>query len=74
MCDPVAYIVLNGTAKKGIAINTFHKMIGHCGSDKLERTAKIHDFKLFGEFKTCKECVISKVRQKSVNKDWKGNT
>jgi hypothetical protein len=49
-------------------------MLGHCGSDKLERTAKIHDFKLFGEFKTCKECVISKVRQKSVNKDWKGNT
>ena len=43
-CDnPVAYTVLNGISKKGIEINKFHKMLGHCGSDRLERTAKIKD-------------------------------
>ena len=46
-------------------------MLGHCGSDRLEKTAKIHDFKLHGEFKTCEECTIAKARQKNVNKDWK---
>jgi hypothetical protein len=40
----------------------------------LERTARIHGFKLFGEFKTCKQCAISKARQKSINKEWKGSS
>ena len=62
-CDnPVAYTVLNGVTKKGIEINEFHTMFGHCGSDRLERTARIHGFKLFGELKTCEQCAISKAR------------
>jgi hypothetical protein len=67
-CDnPIAYTVLNGVAKKGIEINNFHTMLGHCGSHRLERTARMHGFKLFCELKTCKECAISKARQKNIN-------
>jgi hypothetical protein len=46
--NPVAYTVLNGITKKGIEINHFHTVLGHCGSDRLERTARIHGFKVFG--------------------------
>ena len=49
-------------------------MLGHCGSDKLKKTANIHGFKLIGEFKTCEECAISKARQKNVAKEWKGGS
>jgi hypothetical protein len=74
-CDnPVAYTILNGVTKKGIEINDFHTMLGHCGSDMLERTARIHCFKLFGELKTCKQCAISKARQKNIKKEWKGSS
>jgi hypothetical protein len=73
-CDnPFAYTVLSGITKKGIEINKFHKMLGHCGSGRSDRTAKIHGFKLIGELKKCKECAISKARQKNVNKEWKGS-
>jgi hypothetical protein len=57
---------------KEVDINEFHKILGHCGSDILEKTAKIHDFKVNGEFKTCEQFVITKSRHKNVNKDWKG--
>ena len=60
--------------KKGVEINKFHKMLGHCGSDKLRKTANIHGFKLIGEFTTCEECAISKARQKNVAKEWKGGS
>jgi hypothetical protein len=72
--NPVAYTVLNGVTKKGIEINDFHTMLGHCGSDRLERTARIYGFKLFGELKTCEQCAISKARQKNINKEWKGSS
>jgi hypothetical protein len=29
---------------------------------------------LIGEFKSCEECAISKVRQKNVAKEWKGGS
>jgi hypothetical protein len=45
--------------------------LGHRGAIILEMTAKIHDFKLNGEFTTCEQCAIAKVRQKSVKKYWK---
>jgi hypothetical protein len=35
----------------------------------LEKTAKIHDLKLNGEFKTCEQWDIAKAREKNVNKD-----
>jgi hypothetical protein len=74
-CDnPVVYTVLNGATRKGIEINDFHTMLGHCGSDRLERTARIHGFKLFGELETCEQCTISKARQKNINKEWKGSS
>ena len=71
----VAYnSISDPVSKKNVDINLFHKMLGHCGSDRLEKTAKIHDFKLHGEFKTCEECAIAKARQKNLNKDWKGGS
>jgi len=57
-----------------VYINEFHKILGHCGSDRLEKTAKIHNFKLCGEFQTCEECAIAKGRQKNINKEWKGGS
>jgi hypothetical protein len=61
-------------AIKEIDVNKFHGMIGHCGVDRLKKTAKIHGLKLKGEFKVCEECVVAKVRQRKVNKDWKGGS
>jgi hypothetical protein len=57
-----------------VDINKFHKILGHCSSDRLEKTSKIHYFKLCGEFQTCEECDIAKARQKNINKDWKGGS
>jgi len=65
----VAYSSINDPAsKKIIDINLFHKMLGHCGSDRLVKTANIHDFNLHGEFKMCEEYAIAKARQKNVKK------
>jgi hypothetical protein len=67
--DHVAYSVVNMDLKKGVEINKFYKILGHCGADKLKKTANIHGFKLIGEFKTCEESAISKARQKNVAKE-----
>ena len=68
----VAYnSISDPVSKKNVDINLFHKMLGHCGSDRLEKTAKIHDFKLHGEFKTCEECAkIGKGEVKSLERDY----
>jgi hypothetical protein len=44
--DPVAYSAVNMDLKKGVKINKFHKILDHCRSDKLKKTANIHGFKL----------------------------
>jgi hypothetical protein len=68
--SPVAYnTISNFRPGKSININDFHKMLGHYGSDRLQKTAKIHSLKLSGEFETCAECAIAKARQKNVNKE-----
>ena len=39
--SPVAYnTISNYGPRKSININNFHKMLGHCGSDRLQKTAK----------------------------------
>jgi hypothetical protein len=50
--DPsVAYTIKESlTAFKEIDVNKFHEMIGHCGLDRLKKTANIHGLKLKGEF------------------------
>jgi hypothetical protein len=53
---------------KKVDIIEFHKMLGHCSSDRLEKTAKIHDFK------TCEQFATAKARRNNVNKDWKGGS
>jgi hypothetical protein len=62
------------TAIKEIDVNKFHDMIEHCGVDRLKRTANIHCLKLKREFKVCGDCSVSKVRQRNINKDWKGGS
>jgi hypothetical protein len=42
-----------------VDINEFHKILGHCGSDRFEKTTRIHDLKLNGEFKTCEQSSIA---------------
>ena len=69
--NPVAYNAIHDVLKRGIEINKFHKMLRCCGSDRLEKAARIHGFKLIGEFNTCEECAVSKARQKNVKKEWK---
>jgi hypothetical protein len=68
--NPVAYSAVTTVLKKGVEINKFHKMRGHCGSDRLEKTANIHGFRSIGEFQMCKECAILKPSQKNVKKMW----
>jgi hypothetical protein len=72
--DPsVAYLTKGSlTAIKEIDVNKFHEMIGHCGVDRLKKTANIHVLKLKGEFKICEDCALAKSRQRNINKDWKG--
>jgi hypothetical protein len=74
--DPsVAYFAKGSLiAIKEIDVNTFHEMIGHCGVDRLKRTANIHGLKLKGEFKGCEDCTVAKARQRNINKDWKGGS
>jgi hypothetical protein len=51
--SPVVYNTLSGPFYgKKVDVNEFHQMLGHCGSDILEKTAKIHKLKLNSEFKT----------------------
>jgi hypothetical protein len=73
--SPVAYVAQNNfSSVNAIDINKFHKMIGHCGTDRLKRTATIHNLKLKGELKVCEDCALAKARQKNVNQDWKGGS
>jgi hypothetical protein len=71
--SPIVYNTISGPLYgKKVDISEFHNMLGHCGSNRLKNNAKIHEFKLNGEFKTCEQCDIAKCRQKNINKDWKG--
>jgi hypothetical protein len=38
---------------KCIDVNKFHEMLGHCGADKLQKTAHIHGIRLKGSIKIC---------------------
>jgi hypothetical protein len=69
--DPsVAYLAKGSlTAIKQIDLNKFDEMVGHCGVDRLKKTANIHVLKLKGEFKVCEECAVAKARQRNINKD-----
>jgi GAG-pre-integrase domain len=68
--SPVAYVAQsNFSSINTIDINKIHKMIGHCGTDRLKRTATIHNLKLKGKLKVCEDCALAKARQKNVNQD-----
>jgi hypothetical protein len=43
-------------------------MLGNFGSERSEKTTKIHDLKLKGEFKTCEQCAIVKASEKHFKK------
>jgi hypothetical protein len=58
--------------KKDMDTIMFHMMLGHCGSDRLEKNAKLHNFGLSGEFKTCEECAIAKSHAKECKQGVQG--
>jgi hypothetical protein len=50
--SPTAYVVQNKLdSGKSVNVNKFHEMIGHCGLDRLKKTAQVHGLKLKGDFK-----------------------
>ena len=71
--EMIACILQESNAlKKDIEINKFHKMLGHCGSDRFKMTAMIHGFKLVEEFlKRVRNAQFLKARQKNVKNEWK---
>jgi hypothetical protein len=72
LASPTAYVTQNKLESgKGIDVNKFHEMIGHCGVNRLKKTAQVHGLKLKGDFKVCEDCAVAKTRQKNLNKDWK---
>jgi hypothetical protein len=56
--SPVAHI----NSVNANNINKFHEMIGHCGPDRLKRTATVHGLKLKGDLKVCEDCAEAKRR------------
>jgi hypothetical protein len=67
--SPVVYNTLRGPFyEKKVDINEFHEMLGHCGSDRFKKTAKIHDLNLNGEFKNCDSVQSLKVGIKSLKR------
>jgi hypothetical protein len=70
-----AYVVQNKLdSEKSVNVNKFHEIIGHCGLDRLKKTAQVHGLKLKGDFKVCEDCAVAKARQKNLNNDWKGGS
>jgi len=49
-------------------------MMGHCGTEKLQKSANLLGFKLIGNIEVCQDCALAKARQKILNKEWKGGS
>jgi hypothetical protein len=75
---PILIDNINGFSNASISnersydINHSYKIFGHCGQEVLNNTIKMYGFKSSGSFDTCEQCVITKARQKNVNKNWLG--
>jgi hypothetical protein len=61
-------------AKNSINVNNLHKILGHCGEASTRLTGKALGYEVIGTFDTCKACSIGKVKQKNINKQWKGGS
>jgi hypothetical protein len=49
--SPTSYIAQNKMdSNKSIDVNKFHEMFGHCGVDRLKKTAQVHGLKVKGDF------------------------
>jgi GAG-pre-integrase domain len=59
---------------KRVNVNKFHERMGHCGTEKLQKTSNILGFKLIGNIEVCQVCALAKARQKNFNKEWKGGS
>jgi hypothetical protein len=58
-----AYIAQNKLdSARSVNMIEFHEMIGHCGLDRLKKTAQVHGLKLKGDFKVCEDCAVAKTR------------
>jgi hypothetical protein len=53
---PTVYVAQSKlVSSKSIDVNKFHEMIGHFGLDSLKNAAQVHELKLKGDFKVCKD-------------------
>jgi hypothetical protein len=60
----------NLTMERGtvLDINDFHRSMGHVHEDSLRIMADYYGLKLRGQFHTCFECSLAKIRQRNVGK------
>jgi predicted transcriptional regulator with HTH domain len=52
-----------------VTYQDFHDMLGHLGVDLVKSTAKAMSIKLIGKVEQCKDCAISKAKQRNVHKE-----
>jgi hypothetical protein len=57
-----------------IDVNNLHKLLGHCGEVNARLTGKAYGYEVTGKFDVCEACSVSKARQKTINKEWKGGS
>jgi hypothetical protein len=61
--SPTAYDAQNKLdSGKSVNVNKFHEIIGHCGLDRLKKSAQVHGLKLKGDFKVCEDSAVAKAR------------
>ena len=72
-CPVVVEETMNPDPNKGVKVSTVdinvaHKLLGHVSMDSIKRTADYYGFKLKGDFVSCADCALAKIRQKTVPK------
>jgi hypothetical protein len=57
-----------------IDVNNLHKTLAHCGEVNTRLTGKAYGYEVTGKFDVCEACSVAKLRQKNINKEWKGGS
>jgi hypothetical protein len=75
-CNPpmVNHATNGANLDKCIDVNRFHEILVRCGADRLQKTAKIHGIRLKCNVEVFEDNVITKAREKNVDKEWKGGS
>jgi hypothetical protein len=54
--------------KRQMSIEKMHRMLGHASLEITQKTAKRLGIKLVGQFKSCENCMLAKIKRKNINK------